>query len=304
MGRWFTEAFILKKQNWIKWSVLAAAGLLVAAEVGLRWVGLVDFPVYDTDDQIGYIPAPSQSGNFFNHNRWIVNSLSMGSGPWVPHGAHDVLLLGDSLVWGGNPLNQIDKLGPQLEARLSGRWLVWPASAGSWAVLNEVTYLDRHTDVVADAEKIVWVLNTGDFIERTQWSSELTHPRSKPLSALVYAVQKYALPHLHLSEDVEAKVVQPVILPESAAALKNKLATMDGRKVLIVLYPDRMELATPTPHYLAFRTALKQAMAGCCQFLELREEAEWKQPLYRDDIHPSAAGNRVLAEVLAKHLVH
>jgi hypothetical protein len=185
----------MKKLHWFKWCLAGVFVLLVLVEVGLRWAGVINFPVYSTDDQIGYIPAPQQSGVFMRKNHWLVNAQSMGTSAWAPNGDKDVLLLGDSLVWGGNPLDQPQKLGPQLEGMLPG-WRVWPASAGSWAVLNEITYLTRHPEVVAEADQIVWILNTGDFINRTQWSSELTHPRSIPVSALAYVSEKYAFPYI------------------------------------------------------------------------------------------------------------
>lgn len=44
----------------------------------------------------------------------------------------DVLLVGDSIVFGGNPYKQQEKLGSQLEL-LSGL-TVWPISVPSWGL--------------------------------------------------------------------------------------------------------------------------------------------------------------------------
>lgn len=72
-------------------AVVAAVLLLALAEFALRLAGVTDFPTYETDDTIGYIPAPAQSGAFLNKNRWQVNERSMGSGPWQPDGQRDLV---------------------------------------------------------------------------------------------------------------------------------------------------------------------------------------------------------------------
>lgn len=84
--------------------------------------------------------------------------------------------------------------------------------------------------------------------------------------------------------------------------LQDRLAKLNGKRVLLVLFPNHQELAAPTPHYLQFRQALHSAMNGCCQLLEVREQPDWNATLYRDDIHPSATGNQVLADLLEKQL--
>jgi len=53
--------------------------LLLVTEVGVRFSGLVDFPIYTVESAIGYIPTPSQSGTFFNKNPWVFNDRSMGT---------------------------------------------------------------------------------------------------------------------------------------------------------------------------------------------------------------------------------
>ena len=208
----------IKKLRWW-WLVLPVVlVLLVLSEVGLRLAGVTDFPVYDTDETIGYIPAPGQQGSFLNRNGWQVNERSMGSDAWEPNGQRDVLLLGDSVVWGGNPLNQPDKLGPVLQGKLP-QWRVWSASAGSWSVLNQVAYLDRYADVQQEADVLVWVLNTADFAEkRSVWSSDATHPRSKPLSAVWHVAEKYLLPRVILSRTAEQPNSRTAEQPNSRTA--------------------------------------------------------------------------------------
>ncbi len=44
----------------------------------------------------------------------------------------------DVLLVGGNPLGKVERLGPQL-AKVTSQ-SVWPISAGSWALRNELAY--------------------------------------------------------------------------------------------------------------------------------------------------------------------
>ena len=166
--------------------VLQIFGALVIAvlllEAAIRVTGIVDFPIYEVNPKIGYIPAQNQSGSFLNKNRWSINEKHQCSPHWNPNQNPDILLIGDSVVWGGNPLNDPAKLGYCLQSILTD-FSIWSASAGSWGILNTLAYLDLHSEIWPDLEHIVWVLNSGDYGEKSHWETDLTHPRSKPWSA-------------------------------------------------------------------------------------------------------------------------
>ena len=74
-----------------------------------------------------------------NSHDWQFNEKHMGAGAFVTSAKPDVLLVGDSIVLGGNPLSEVERLGPQL-AKVASQ-SVWPISAGSWALRNELAYL-------------------------------------------------------------------------------------------------------------------------------------------------------------------
>jgi len=173
---------------------LALGCLVVAAEVAVRWAGMVDFPVYDADARLGYIPSAGQQGRFLNRNAWSINDRHMGTPlPFKPGAEGNVLLLGDSIVWGGNALAEADRLGPQLQGRLKAR--VWPVSAGSWSLQNQLEYLDQNPDVVAAADTVVFVLNSGDLGPASSWGCTHSHPRERPWLALAYLTNKYVVKH-------------------------------------------------------------------------------------------------------------
>ncbi|MGK2915981.1 MAG: hypothetical protein ACSLE5_16285 [Porticoccaceae bacterium] len=282
----------------------------------MRFAGIIDFPLYDADEHIGYIPRPNQAGSFLNQYRWQVNEKSQGSETWQPDQKPDVLLIGDSIVWGGNPYDQPDKLGPTLARHLPGM-AVWSAAAGSWNVPNEVEYMDRFPEVVSACEYVVWVLNSADLGTRSQWASELTHPRQRPISALWYVFEKYALSGLQAklsilgSTEIPGHTEQsPVFLPETEALLRDRLRSLsEHARVLVVLWPDRATVAgdeTALAGYREFASRVHRLALEPVDVLNLLDAPGLTPDLYRDEIHPTPnltpSGNAYLATQIAEKL--
>ncbi|MDO6413716.1 hypothetical protein Q4F19_04905 [Sphingomonas sp. BIUV-7] len=124
--------------------ILAGVCALLAVGEGIsRWSETTDYPLFRLDPHIGYIEQPDQSGSLGRVNDWAYNDKSMGiAAPFRPSPtAPDTLLVGDSIVNGGNLYRERDKLGARLGQRLGA---VWPVGAGNWSLGNESAYLDRH----------------------------------------------------------------------------------------------------------------------------------------------------------------
>lgn len=100
------------------WLPLSMAIALAVAEGGVRALGQVDFALFEANAQVGYIPAANQQGSFLNKNHWQFNGLHMGAPAFAPNPLRDVLLVGDSVVYGGNAYRQLQRLGPTLQAQL------------------------------------------------------------------------------------------------------------------------------------------------------------------------------------------
>ncbi len=284
-----------------QWLLFVVAALSVA-ECVVRAFGLIDFPLYEANAQIGYIPAANQQGSFLNKNDWQFNALHMGAPAFAPNPARDVLLVGDSLVYGGNAYRQSERLGPTLQAMLQGRGVsVWPISAGSWALRNELAYMRLNPQVPAGVSRIVFVLNTGDFgAEASSWACELTHPRNRPTFALWYSVNKY----VHSFEPC-GEVPAALKVPDGdlAAELQAFMA-LHAAKTTFVLYPDKTEVsdvALESKGFAAGEAILKKA--GATRVVHVLQDKRWNGGLYKDGIHPTAEGNRVLASIIDDALV-
>ena len=272
------------------------ASLLVIGETGARLSGLTDFPLYLSDNRIGYMPAPSQSGSFMRSNDWAFNELSMGTArSFAPtQEKTDILLVGDSIVLGGNPYKQSDRLGPQLEMATGAT--VWPISAGSWALQNELEYLLENKSVVKQVDHVIFVLNSADFERPSSWSSELTHPRERPICALCYLAQKYVLrPASSTPSDL-------AVNPRDPIADLRAFAEEYRKPFDVWLYPNKAEMLDKTEWSRRFAPSIQRLESAKIDGMRLHFGAEvlgWRAEDYRDDIHPTPQATEKLARAIA-----
>lgn len=302
-----------KLRNWLLGGCAIVVVGLGGVELATRATGVVDFPLYEADDAIGYILAPDQSGTFLNKNSWNLNEKSINAGPWEPKGDRDILLVGDSLVWGGNPQDQGDRLGAQMEKILPD-WAVWPISAGSWSVGNQLVYFERNPDVLEEGDIIVWVLNRGDLSAASQWTQESTHPRSRPASAFLYAFDKYVRPRVFkrakpAPEPTGLEVSKnPYLDEETITEFRKFVAAQVAErdvKFLFLAYPGKSLVSGEDDEkkmYETFLERLDQAVGQYGVVYDLRDSAVWTADLYRDQIHPNVEGNTVLAGEIVRLL--
>lgn len=280
------------------WAVLLIGGLL-SAEVALRVLGTVDFPLYDADNQIGYIPSANQHGSFLNKNDWEFNSLHMGAPAFMPNPKTDILLIGDSVVYGGNSYRKYERLGPALQSLTQGRGQVWPISAGSWALRNELAWLRLNPEVADHINRIVFVLNTGDFDRASSWSCEFTHPRTKPLSAIWYLFNKYV-------DEIEQCGEPPANLRVPDGDLSAELRSFLSKyksKAIFILYPDKSEVQDAKLRALKFQQGVSLLVnCGAARIVPVSDDPRWQSRWYKDGIHPTADGMRVLAQIVADTL--
>ncbi|MFN4147524.1 MAG: hypothetical protein ACK4GN_16985, partial [Runella sp.] len=121
--------------------------LLLIGELILRFVfGFCDAPLYIEDADFEYVLAPNQHRfRFLNVVR--TNEVSMRSDPIAPQDTTVVLLVGDSVVNGGNPTDHDDLASTLLEKKLTQHYQhrvrVLNVSAGSWGPDNAFAFLKK-----------------------------------------------------------------------------------------------------------------------------------------------------------------
>jgi hypothetical protein len=296
----------MKLKTSLRWLLIAGVAVCIAAESSLRLVGAVDFPIYDVDDAIGYIPKPNQHGCFLNRRCWIFNDHSMGTAAtWDPTLHPSVLLIGNSIVMGGNPYDQPQKLGPLVQRELGPDYSVWPIAAGGWTNLNESEYLARHPEVLRPDTFFVWEFMAGGLSQLSQWRGQYVFPSGHPICALWYVFRRYALGRIF---NLDPDELPPRGAPASGnlARFEQQLAQMSsvsGRKNpgILLLYPgkEQLRLARAGQEWLPERQALEALSRSYgLRIVDVSRNPEWTEALYREDWHPTARGNSVLAHII------
>lgn len=312
-----------KRRRWKRWGG-ALLALFLAAVVGVELyarfgLGLGDPPLYQRHETIEYLCKPGVYHRFGNVVR--VNRFHMRSGPVEPErreGRSRVLVLGDSVVHGGNLTDHGELATTILQRRLSadrgGEVFVGNVSAGSWGPANLLAYLQ--TFGTFDAEVVVFVLSSHDAEDVPTFRplNPVKMPTRSPVLALQEAVGRYFVTWVKYrfgggradhAEQLEAQMEGEIDLRAVArceAALQEAiLMTRErGAEALVALHPSYLELERgdlPGKRRLA-----RTASASGARVIDLRpayiEALRAGKDLYRDFIHLDPPGQALLAEAL------
>jgi len=304
------------KQGWLTsrtfkamtlWA-LTLCSVLVATEIGVRECGLLDVPIYNVGGEIGYIPRPSQSGRFLNKNRWVFNDRSMGvDANWDPKRHPNILLIGNSVVVGGNPNDQSTKLTTLLQQDVGQNYSVWPIAAGGWTNVNEMAYLDANPDVGTATNFYVWEYMAGGLSKPAAWSGDYVFPRRPPMYATNYVVRRELLPKL-FANNISGLPPVGLTSMNNLSKFEGEVAHLSrttGRSIsgVLFLYPKEEEylLAKRGLEWLPERPQLQSI---CRQngliLVDVSHSPDWNETLYRDGVHPTIQGNIQLAKILAE----
>ncbi len=288
-------------------ALLSAIGL----EVGVRAAGYVDFPLYDLSDDIKYIPRAQQAGKFENLNDWYFNDKNMPvQDAWNPSGATNVLLIGNSIVMGGNPYKQADKLVSQVQDRLGAGKKVWPIAAGGWSQPNEIAYLRRHPELAEKTDYVAWEYMVGGLSFVSLWRGDYVFPTQKPVCAACYVFRRYVLPRylpgVLQSELPPMGVPEDVNLHEFDRELTALLKTANpARPGFLWLFPDmkQFQAARRGENWLPERPKIEDlAKRHGLRIVDVASNSEWREDFYRDGVHPNLEGNKVLGSILAAEI--
>ena len=291
-------------------AVAAVLTLFALAEAAVRQTGLADFPVYLRDDRYGYIPQIDQSGAYLGRNRWLFNDHHMGAeARWIPTARPDLLLVGNSIVLGGNSYDQASKVGPLLQSRIGKGCSVWPIAAGGWSTVNEMRFLQANPDVIAGTDFFIWELMAGQMGGLQPWVEETLHPTRRPWWATGYVARK-ALGQRFGWVGGVASAAAPSDTERHYAEfdqMLGRLASAAGRRPagLIFLYPDQAQLAQARAgrEWMGDRPRIENLAARHgAVLLDVAQSPRWTSALYKDGVHPTVEGNRILASLLADAL--
>ena len=284
--------------------------LLVAGELVARYaLGLGDPPITVPDAELEYHLAPGVYRRF--GNTVTIDERFMRGGPFPrsreADGRRRVLVMGDSVINGGGQTDDADLATARLARAVDAA--VGNASAGSWGPANLLAWVRRFG--LADVDALVVVVSSHDVADVPEFTAART---PVPASALIEGITSYALPRargaLGLADPPEPERTPDELAADTESALAAlrelvDLARTAGVPVAIVHHATwaetEGELWEPGHSVLAATAAELGVPWVETRPRYARALAEGRH-IYRDSIHPTAAGQAVLAEALADAL--
>ncbi len=289
---------------------------LIAIELVLRVViGMGDPPLYDTDPGWEYAVRPGvyhRFGNTVSVNRWHMRSPDVDKRKSDPNELR-ILIMGDSVVNGGSPTDDRELattlIQQSLAAELKRPVRVLNISAGSWGPTNLLEYTKAHGTF--DADIAVIVLNSLDYGDEPTYAplgAEM--PTSKPWLAIQEGLANYVPRAIEKVRGVQpapdTDLNPPPERAERTLASIRSLVTRlraDGIRVAAVQHMRRdLEIKkSPLIGHAKLGGELRSLGVPIFQTDAWFRAHDADVPsVWRDDIHPSAAGQRGLASVLAE----
>lgn len=280
-------------------SVLIFAALMVIIEAVLRiFFGLGDPPLYDTDEDIGYLLKADQSKKVMGVT-YYYNRFHQRSDPVMKDPDYRILMVGDSLLHSIYPVDQDETIPEFLEKKLNSsnglEGEVLNASAPSWGIENEFEYIRRFG--IFDSDIVILVINNAD-IYQVKSSPEYLYATGRrterPLSAL------YEL-FLKMTAGTESRYKSPEY---DATEIFNKhhriifkdlagLVHDQGKRFILVMIPPERKNTSEGRLPLVYRED-----EGFTVIDLINGPSPLKKEHYIDQIHLNKKGNEKIADII------
>jgi lysophospholipase L1-like esterase len=290
--------------------------LLLAAEVAARMLGLHRPLLYEAT-AYGYRIRPSQElerfGNHISYNAYGMRSQEISPQPRA--GTLRILCIGDSITNGGTLTDQSQTYPALLEGFLRDHRFtaeVLNASAGGWALGNEEGWL--HQQGIFGSAFVVLEIGTLDLFQTTVSSSLVDHhpafPSHPPTLGLEQALRRYLLPRIApawSASDPGTQVADRDV--QFARRSIGRLLDMArfiraGGATPIVVHVEQPQTLEADD---AVTMAAKEELRGTLNVAEIpfvsAGPAMRDGNFFRDGLHPNAAGNRILAKLVAEQIM-
>lgn len=238
----------MSNRFWIVSILACLSGLAVSELLARRWLGLGDPPLYEASPEYEYRLKPHQSlrrfGNDFQTNSFGLRSPELS--PLRPQGRRRVLILGDSIVWGGSQLDQRFIATELIRERLDVD--IANVSAPSWGPANQLSFIKTHG--LQNSTDVVLVISSHDAHDVPTFkplAQSLDKPTVRPWFALQEGFQRYLIPRLPgVTRQAPASAEVPGSALESLDQLIQHLRQA-GVRLSVLQFWDRSETITGQP---------------------------------------------------------
>jgi hypothetical protein len=320
------------------WLVVVVIGLgLGGLELALRGLGLGHPPLLVADRQMEYRFRPNQNLLRFSHsiqiNRWGMRSPALPPRP--SPGTRRLLVLGDSITWGGAETGQDRIAVSRLQRQLGPGWELLNLGTPSWGPANWLGAV-RHFGLFA-APQVLLVVSSHDADDAPSYApleGSPETPTQDPPLAVIELWQRYLAPRLMLLVPGAAQpqaALSPNLAsphspnapgaasgqrpPELLAPLPSLASLLravrsQGAQLVVLQHWERGEIETGRPYPNHDRIAALLRLQGVPTTqagpIMARCAASHGQPvaaLFVDSVHPyTDLGQRCLAEALRQAL--
>jgi len=317
------------------WAVAAvAAAVLAGLEIGLRLLGMTQPILYAERADVGYEPRPDQRSVRLGvpiH----ANDLGLRDDEDCADlaGAPVVLVLGDSVTYGGSRIRQPDLFTELLETRLRRvhpEVKVLNGGVNGYSVTQMLNRAERLVPRLRPAALVFYVIE-GDFLRppvRLLSERNLIFPRARPKVALAAALRRSVLlldrRYGFLPAALRSRLRPPMFIvpPYDADAVVDThlrgIAAFAARcagegwlppsRILFVLAPTRAQVAQGGPGSGNTRELLDRIAAAGVHARDagplfrgvIDREGLAPDALFWDIVHYRKKGHRVAADVLGE----
>lgn len=299
--------------------LVAATAIALAVEITCRvGFGLGAPPLEILDPACGYRFKPSQTVvRFGNRVSYDANSVRGGCVDLASRSSWKTLVIGDSVLNGGSLTDDRDTATGVLNGlayEVDGQVLRFMnLSAGSWAPPQQLGYLNSYGTLGADA--VVLVVSSHDALGPAK-GGNVPFPSEKPWTATEEVVLRYLLRyrrHLFGStqsgwEAAAAQVPSDIAASQDPTATSiwclKQIAALCRQRHLplaVVFWPTRAEAISNSwdKNADAIFDALDAENVPRIELIErIRATPGFESAVYRDDIHPTATGQKLVAGAL------
>ncbi|MBP0028913.1 SGNH/GDSL hydrolase family protein [Roseofilum sp. Guam] len=303
---------------------LAILAIFLITETILRLgLGLGKPALVQADSQTGYRFQPNQ--HLWRFGKTIIyNQYSQRSDPInleTPPETLRILMVGDSVLNGGNPIDQSEIISEQLKEKLetSGYSLeVLNASSGSWGLGNQWGYLQKFG--LFDSDLVILQIGVHDLVQPTSTSDtvgSIYFPDHPPPLAISEAWSRYAWPRItgYIPLNTPSSEIPKLQLQPQEQFAENmkffqemvRFIRAQNIPVMVLFTPNRFDLL-PTPKTPPYQQEFFSLLnSQSIPVIDVYEAWSTLTPsainsLFRDSVHLNEQGNQAVATLICQHL--
>ena len=303
---------------WLSLGIIIISFLILEGSLRL-FFGLGKRPLYIADDEIGYLLAPNQKVSRLG-KLTIINQYSMRTEMIEPSPLNDTMRLffiGDSIVNGAWWTDQNETISAlvqkDIEKKLSQTIEVLNASANSWGPRNQLAYLKRFGTF--DSPVILLVINTDDLFATKptplRVGKDINYPDQQPILAVEEILEKVFSrnPNIPGMDKIMGERGDRVGFNLEAIEKMKAIATENESQFMMVLTPLKREMnPEPRDYEKVARKRLQDWVdtnhVEFIDFLPIFAKQENIDTLYRDHIHLSPLGERLVSEHISELIIN